>query len=199
VNIVDSLPNEVGSITFSPASCDLINHKVTCPVDNLTQAGAAQIVISATVETAQTMNLINNVTASSASTHDPYLSNNTAETNNLVDVTLPVVNWERPVHNGGTYFTFGGMVMLEASASDNDQVDYVKFLLFDHLHNLWITIGTIYTAPYQVEFNSNILVLKESYQVFAQGFDRVGNNIWQRIFIERLFPHPTYMPFIHKN
>ncbi len=198
VTMTDTLPGEVRFIGTSPNICDVNGLEVTCPLGDLNQAEEASIVITTTVVITQTMELIDSATTSSASIHDPNLNNNTTETANLVDTTPPIVNWERPVENGDTYFTFGGMVTLDALATDNDQVDHVKFLWFDHMHNLWVTIATEYNPPYQVPFDSDVLEINELYQVFAQGYDRVGNFSWERIFIERLFPYMNYMPLIDK-
>ena len=199
VSMVDTLPGEVRFIGTYPDNCALNGLEVTCPIGNLSQTEQAQVVITTTVEITQTMEFINSATASSSSIHDPNLINNTSEATNLVDTTPPVLSWERPVHNGETYFTFGGMVTLEASATDNDQVERVKFLLYDHIHNQWVTIGTEYDPPYQVPFDSDMLEINDIYQVFAQAYDRVGNYRLERIFIERLYTYNTYLPVMNKK
>jgi hypothetical protein len=43
-----------------------------------------------------------------------------------------------------------------------------------------------------------MLQLNELYQVFAQGYDRVGNNNWERLFIRRIFTFNQYMPIMKK-
>ncbi len=199
VSMVDTLPGEVRFIGSYPDNCTISDLEVTCPIGNLSQAEEAQVVITTTVEITQTMELINSATVNSDSTHDPDLINNVSEAVNLVDVTPPVVNWVRPVHNGESYFTFGGMVTLEASAMDNDQIERVKFLLYDHIHLVWVTLGVEYDLPYQVPFDSDMLELNDIYQLFAQGYDRVGNNRLERIFIERLNTYTTYLPMMNKK
>jgi uncharacterized repeat protein (TIGR01451 family) len=199
VNMVDILPGPVAFIDTAPIDCGLNGLELSCPLGDLARSMVVQIVITATVQSTQTMNLIDSATTSSISTYDPNTTNNTTEISTLVDTTPPDVGWERPVNDGETYFTFGGTITLEASASDNDKVDHVNFLWYDHIHHLWISIGTEYTAPYQVPFDSNVLSLNELYQVFAQGYDRVGNNALERIFIERLYPYFIFMPLIDKR
>jgi hypothetical protein len=143
--------------------------------------------------------LINTAVISSSQTHDPSLLNNTVETSNLVDTTVPVVDWENPVNNGDTYFTFGGMVSLKVFAQDNDQIDYVRFLYYDHIPpKHWETIGIVNDPPYQVPFLSDVLEVGELYQVFAQAFDRVGNSTLEVIYIGRLFPLYSFLPLIDK-
>jgi uncharacterized repeat protein (TIGR01451 family) len=199
VSMVDTLPGEVRYIGSYPDNCALNGLEVTCPIGNLSQAEQAQVVITTTVEITQTMDLLNSASANSSSIYDPDLINNTGEATNLVDTTPPSLNWERPVHNGDTFFTFGGMVTLEASATDNDQIDRILFLLYDHIHNQWVTIGTEYNPPYQVPFDSDMLEINDIYQVFAQAYDRVGNYRLERIFIERLFTYNTFLPMMNKR
>ena len=91
------------------------------------------------------------------------------------------------------------MVTLEASGMDNDQIERVKFLLYDHIHLVWVTLGVEYDLPYQVPFDSDMLELNDLYQVFAQGYDRVGNNRMERIYIERLNTYTTYLPMMNKK
>jgi hypothetical protein len=79
------------------------------------------------------------------------LSDNTLQQSTLVDSIPPVLNWEQPVHNGGTYYTYGGRVQLETSATDNDQVAWVEFFLWDHLSDPpgFVMLGIDDTYPYR--------------------------------------------------
>ena len=200
IQMVDHLPDEVEYIMAFPDSCSLSGVEVTCALGGLNQAQETQIMITTTVTTTETMNLINSASVSSGQTHDPSLLNNAIETSNLVDTTVPVVTWESPVNNGDTYFTFGGIIPLAISAQDNDQVSFVKFLWYDHIPSPghWETIGVVADPPYELPFLSDELVVGELYQFFAQAFDRVGNFTWEKIFIERLFPYYSFLPLIDK-
>jgi len=200
IQMVDSLPSEVEYIDAFPNICAINGLEVTCSLGGLNKAQEIQIIITTTVTTTETVNLINIAMTSSSQTHDPSLLNNTVQSSNLVDTTLPVVDWESPVNNGDTYYTFGGIVPLEVSAQDNDEIDYVKFLWYDHIPSPghWETIGVVSNPPYQLPFISDVLVVGELYQFFAQAFDRVGNSTWERIYIERLFPYYSFLPLIDK-
>ena len=200
VSMTDTLPIEVSFIDAFPNICDLNGIEVTCSLGNINQAQEAQIIITTTVVTTETVDLINVATTISSYTHDPDAENNTVETSNLVDTTSPAVYWENPVNNGDTYFTFGGIVNLKVSAQDNDQIGYVKFLWYNHLPppGQWVTIGIVTNPPYQVPFFSDDLVVGELYQFFAQAFDRVGNFSLERIYIERLYPYYIFLPLIDK-
>ena len=200
IQMVDHLPDEVEYIEAYPASCSMSGVEVTCSLGGLNRAQETQVTITTTVTTTETMNLINTATVSSSQTHDPRLINNTVETSNLVDTTVPEVTWESPVSNGDTYFTFGGIIPLEVSAQDNDQINFVKFLWYDHIPSPghWETIGIVNNPPYLVPFFSDELVVGELYQFFAQAYDRVGNLTWEKIFIERLFPYYSFLPLIDK-
>jgi hypothetical protein len=200
IQMVDNLPSGVEYIDAFPDICAINGLEVTCSLGGLNGAQGTQIIITTTVTATETVNLINTAMTSSSQTHDPSLLNNTVETTNLVDTTVPVVDWESPVNNGDTYFTFGGSVPLEVIAQDNDHIDYVKLLWYDHIPSPghWETIGVVSDPPYQLPFISDVLVVGELYQFFAQAFDRVGNFTWERIFIERLYPYYTFLPLIDK-
>jgi len=200
IQMVDNLPSGVEYIDAFPDICAINGLEVTCSLGGLNGAQGTQIIITTTVTATETVNLINTAMTSSSQTHDPSLLNNTVETTNLVDTTVPVVDWESPVNNGDTYFTFGGSVPLEVIAQDNDHIDYVKLLWYDHIPSPghWETIGVVSDPPYQLPFISDVLVVGELYQFFAQAFDRVGNSTWERIFIERLFPYYSFLPLIDK-
>jgi uncharacterized repeat protein (TIGR01451 family) len=204
ISMVNTLPNEVIFIGTSPGTCSRNNLEITCPIENLNQAEEALVVITTTVKIVPTMELLDSATASSNSTHDPDLTNNTGSASNLVDKTPPVINWERPVHKGETYVTLGGMVTLEASATDNDQVNRVEFLLYYHTVEppelpYWIPLGVKYASPYEVSFYTDMLELNETYQLYAYGYDRVGNWSRERIFIRRIFLNYQYLPLLNKK
>jgi hypothetical protein len=104
------------------------------------------------------------------------LSDNTSEEETLVDSIPPTVYWQKPVQTGQNYVTYGGMVGLEASATDiNDQVAWVEFRLWDHIGSSWVSVGIDNTYPYQVQFKSDILAPNQIYQMFVLAADRAGN------------------------
>jgi hypothetical protein len=136
------------------------------------------------------------------------MSNNGGDVVTLVDSVPPNVNWENPVHNGQKYTTYGGSIALEASATDNDQVAWVEFWWWDHLPRGEpkgkISIGIDNTYPYQMQFNSDVLVPNEEYQMFVQAADRAGNisDIYTVphpvIYFERILLYFLYLPITIK-
>jgi uncharacterized repeat protein (TIGR01451 family) len=201
IYMFDSLPIGVTYIDAFPDFCANNGLEVTCSLGELNQAQETQIIITTTVTTKETVNLINTAFTSSSQTHDPSLLNNTFDTSNLADNTVPVVDWVKPVNNGNTYITVGGTIPLEAIANDNDQVAWVEFRLWDHITAKWISIGKDHTSPYQVLFDSSILLLNETYQMFVLGVDRAGNQSnpydpLQRIFFQRKLP--VFLPILSK-
>jgi uncharacterized repeat protein (TIGR01451 family) len=139
---------------------------------------------------------------------DVDMSNNVSEAVTLVDSDPPHVNWEKPVHNGEDYISYGGEISLEASATDNDQVAWVEFWWWDHLPILdprgKVSIGYDYAYPYQMQFDSTVLLPNEEYQVFVQAADRAGNlsdiyvQPYPRIFITRIQKIFFYLPVSEK-
>jgi hypothetical protein len=132
------------------------------------------------------------------------LSNNDTKVTTTVDTDPPNVNWENPVHNGQPYKTNGGLVGFEASATDNDQVAWVEFWYWDHLPVInprgKVSIGIDYSYPYQMQFNSDVLVPNEQYQMFVQAADRAGNvsSIYTSpspvIYVKRISLYYFYLP-----
>jgi uncharacterized repeat protein (TIGR01451 family) len=199
VVVTDTLPGAVlfESVDPSQGTCEGENI-ILCDLAtiNANSSASITIVVSPTIDGG-----ITNLAAVGSSGYELNLGDNSSEEDTLVDWTPPVVNWIGPVENGGTFLAFGGMVTLEASASDNDKVAQVEFRLWDHNHNQWISIGSDSVYPYQVPFNSSILEVNQAYQTFVIGVDRAGNQSnpydpLQRIFIERKLP--VFIPVLRK-
>jgi uncharacterized repeat protein (TIGR01451 family) len=200
VAVTDTLPVNVQlvSISASRGSCEP-GSVILCDLSSLPANSTATItiIVTPTVDG----EIINSAIVSSSG-YELDLSDNTSEQKTLVDSIPPVVIWERPVLNGQQYLTFGGWVTLEASATDNSgQVAWVEFRLWDHKGNVWISIGTDTTYPYQVPFNSSILAINDPYQMFVVGVDWAGNesdpyNPRQVIYIERRLP--VYLPLLRR-
>jgi hypothetical protein len=115
------------------------------------------------------------------------------------------VNWESPVHNGQKYTTNGGWITLEASATDNNQVAWVEFWYWNHINPIGkISIGTDNTYPYQMQFDSDLLVSNEEYQVFVQATDIAGNTSdiytapYPVIYFKRISLYFLYLPIAIK-
>ncbi|OGO25944.1 MAG: hypothetical protein A2136_01415 [Chloroflexi bacterium RBG_16_54_11] len=199
VVVTDTLPADVqiGPISSSQGSC-LPGAIVLCSLNTIQANTMANITI---VVTPTVDGVITNTAVVGSPGFELDLSDNQAEEMTLVDSVPPVVNWEKPVQNGGTYVTYGGSVLLEASATDNDQVAWVEYKYWDHNSSGWISIGSDYSYPYQVLFNSDVLEPYQLYQTFVLGTDRAGNqsnpyNPLQRILIERRLW--VFLPFMNK-
>jgi len=138
--------------------------------------------------------------------YDLNMINNSGTTNTLVDTVPPNVNWIKPVMSGQKYSTNGGLVELEASAADNDQIAWVEFWYWDHLGDppAPVLIGKDFTYPYQYQINSNNLATNSEYQVFAQASDRAGNVTdihtppFPVIYITRISVNYIFLPITRK-
>jgi len=199
VVVTDTLPGGVlfESVDPSQGTCEG-ESIILCDLATIYADSSASItiVVSPTMD-GKITNLA--VVGTSSYEIDPYDNSSVEDT--LVDWTPPMVNWIGPVENGSTFYAFGGMVSLEASASDNDKVAWVEFRLWDHNHHQWIDIGSDPTYPYLVPFDSGILEINQPYQTFVIGVDRAGNhsdpyNPLQRIYIERKLP--VFLPMLRK-
>lgn len=204
VVVTDTLPAgvQIGSINTSQGNC-ISGSVVVCDLNTITANSVAWITIDVTPTVDGEMI---NVASVGSPGYELDLSDNTCEQETLVDSQRPVVNWEAPVHNAGTYYSSGGLVTLEASAIDNDQVAWVEFKLWDHdppnnQNPHWIILGRDYTYPYQVQFDTDLLVPYQAYQTFTYAADRAGNQSdpyapLQRIFLGRRIM--TYLPITRK-
>jgi hypothetical protein len=173
---------------------------ITCDLGNINAHSIAGITI--TVKP-QSDGAITNTAKVDSLGFELDKSDNSAEAETLVDSAAPLVNWEAPVQNGGTYYSHGGSILLEASAIDNDQISWVEFKYWDHngVPPHWIIIGRDYSYPYQVYLDTSILAPYQAYQTFVYAMDRAGNQSdpyspLQRIFLVRRIS--TYLPIIRK-
>jgi hypothetical protein len=199
VVVTDTLPAsvDVGPIDTSQGTCEG-GSIVYCDLNTVNAGSQAWITI---VVTPTMDGLISNVASVGSPGYELDLSDNTAIQDTLVDTVPPIVNWEEPVQNGGTYFSSGGFVTLEASAIDNYQVAWVEYKYWDHVSepNHWVIIGRDYTYPYQAQFDTSLLVPNQAYQTFAYAADLAGNQSNpnnQRIFIGRR--SMAYLPLIQR-
>jgi len=201
VIITDTLPANVQFVSSVPAGC---SHNVNIVVCNLNTINA-NATASATIVVKPTLDgiIANHAVVDSLSYElDEDLADDASQTQTLVDSVPPNVNWVKPVQNGYKYTTSGGLVTLEASAADNDQVVWVEFWLWNHIPPTGkITILKDYTYPYQAQLNSDdLLVVNEEYQIFVQAADRAGNISDYRIppspviYLERVDVNYLFLP-----
>ena len=201
VVFTDTLPINVqmGPVSTSQGSCTP-GSVILCSLNTINAGSSAWITINITPTVDGELT---NIAEVGSTGYELDTSDNLDVKKTLVDTVPPAVNWQEPTHNGGTYFSTGGLVTLEASATDYDQVAWVEFKYWDHMSspNHWVIIGRDDTYPYQVQFDTNILVVNASYQTFAYAADRAGNqsdpyNPLQRIFLGR--KTAFYLPIVRK-
>jgi uncharacterized repeat protein (TIGR01451 family) len=199
VVVTDTLPADVEliSVEASQGNCEP-GTIILCDLQtiNANSEALVSVVMNITKE-----EKVTNLAAVGSPGYELDLSDNYREETTQADWTVPVVNWERPSKNGGLFLTFGGYVTLEASATDAGGIERVEFRYWNHKENEWVTIGSAYTYPFQVQFDSNVLGVNDPYQVFVVAADRAGNvsdpyNPLQRIFIERRLP--VFIPVLRK-
>jgi uncharacterized repeat protein (TIGR01451 family) len=202
VVVTDTLPGSVQLVTgkTSPSCIPAADNDIVCSLNTIVANATANvtIVVKPTAD-----GMITNTAIVASPGFELDLSNNMDEVITLVDSIPPNVNWEKPVHNGQDFNTFGGWIELEASATDNDQVSQVEFLLFDHLDpdpaKRWKSKGIDYVYPFQVQFNSYTLVPNIRYQMFVRATDRAGNvtnplDPLRAIYVQRTSWFFDYLP-----
>jgi uncharacterized repeat protein (TIGR01451 family) len=206
VVVTDTLPIEVSFSSVDPSQGSCVSGGVVvCNMGVVPAYSSANIEL--VVIPAMDGKMTNTAIVGSLG-YDMDMSDNWDDTDTLVDSIPPNVNWESPVHNGEEYTTSGEMIILEASATDNDQVDWVEFWWWDHLpidHPRGkVSIGYDYAYPYQMQFDSTVLLPNQEYQVFVQAADRAGNvsdiyvQPYPRIFITRILKYFFYLPISEK-
>ncbi len=205
VILTDSLPASVqlGPIIPSQGSCTP-GSLTLCNLSNINANSTAWVTM---IVTPTLGGWITNTVSVGSSGYELDIGDNFNEQVTLVDTVPPTITWELPVKNNGTYFSPTRWVTLAATARDNDQVAWVEFKLWDHdplniSHPHWILLGRDYTYPYQIQFDTNILVPGEEYQTFVYAGDRVGNisdpyDPLTRILLGRVMI-PEFLPYIRK-
>jgi uncharacterized repeat protein (TIGR01451 family) len=196
VVVTDTLPVDVTLVNSnSPLGCTNMSSTVICQMDNIAagSSSAATIVVKPTSD-----GIITNIARVGSSEYELDLSNNNSQQTTLVDSVLPVVNWVAPVSNRQIYYATENQVMLEVTATDNDNVDRVEFWRYQG--NVPIFIGTVNTPPYIYQFNIDDFVPNMPIPVEAFAYDRAGNKSSiesderQVIYIERIYMYLIYLP-----
>jgi len=117
----------------------------------------------------------------------------------VADRVIPSVNWLSPVGTEGRYDVDGGLIRLEAEASDNISVASVHFFRWDPDLEQYIDIATVDQSPY--EYYIDTWVLKPAWnQVFVRAYDTYGNGssrefIW--IYLQVSYDYRFYLPVVH--
>lgn len=196
VVVTDTLPGSVQFVRANPPQgCSHIARNVVCSLNTIAANSTASvtIVVNPTVD-----GVITNTATVGSPGYELDLISNTSQAVTLVAVP-PTVEWVKPVENRQTYFTYGGLITLEALAFDNDQIAKVEFWRYD---GTWINIQTVFTSPYQYTFSGDILNPTKQYPFEVYAFDRAGNQNSldpenrQVIYIARKLP--VFLPLMVK-
>jgi uncharacterized repeat protein (TIGR01451 family) len=198
VVVTDTLPNAVTFVSANaPGGCSHNGNLVVCNLNAIPANSSrnATIVAKPTADG----NLSNSAVVGSPS-YELELSNNNDQITTLVDSIPPTVSWLLPTTNRNTFYTQGGWVTLEATASDiGSQVARVEF--WRYINTEWIMISSITTSPYRYQYDSDDLApnVPWTFEVFA--FDQAGNKsvvvpveMRQVIWIERISVIKVYLP-----
>ncbi len=202
VIVTDTLPAsvQIGLINPTQGSCTP-GSVIQCNLGMISSNSTASISIAVTT-TSDGLITITNTASVGSQGYELDPSNNTMEQGTLIDSVLPQVEWVLPVVNRQLYDTDGGPVLLKALATDDDQIAKVEFWLYG---GSWERIDTVYTSPYQISYNSDLLQPNRRYAIEVYAFDRAGNQnlivpdeVRQVIFIERELLRHIYMPLAIK-
>jgi uncharacterized repeat protein (TIGR01451 family) len=147
VIVTDTLPTNVQfvEVSTSHGSC-FVDVAVICDMNTILANSWASITL---VVTPTLDGTVINIASVGSPGYELNPSDNTIEEITLVDSVPPVMNWESPVHNEGTYISYGGLVLLEASATDNDQLWWNS--RWDHVGNSYGPLGL--TIPISTRSN----------------------------------------------
>jgi uncharacterized repeat protein (TIGR01451 family) len=197
VSLTDTLP---AGTTFTSAGsspeCTGGTGVVTCNLGVFGVGANHQSVIKVSVNSSVTGTITNHASVTSSAL-DPNTANNQATTPTAVlapDLVLPTVTWTSPVSDEETFDVLCQVVRLEVNATDNVQVQRVRFYWWDPGAMTYHDIGYDNTAPYQWDFNTCGLYPKYN-QLFAEAYDTSGNiSNRKRIFLYRIIK--LFMPFV---
>jgi uncharacterized repeat protein (TIGR01451 family) len=173
VVVTDTLPVTVSFVRASAAlGCSHSSGIVRCNLNTIAanSASSATIVVIPTAD-----GTILNTAKVDSKGYELYYDylDNTSEQSTIVDSIRPTAEWIQPTTNGLIYTSYGNLVTLEISASDNDQVASVEFWWYDNVLSLY---KTVFSPPYQTEFNVNQLKPGKDYFFEVRVYDRAGNT-----------------------
>jgi uncharacterized repeat protein (TIGR01451 family) len=202
VVVTDTLPNAVAFVSANaPGGCTHNGNLVVCNLNTIPANSSrnATIVVKPTAD-----GYLSNSAVVGSPSYELELSNNSDQITTLVDSIPPTVSWLLPTTNRNTFYTEGGWVTLEATASDiGSQVARVEFWYY--IDNTPYKINEVTTAPYRIQYDSNSLTPNKprAFEVFA--FDQANNRsitvpeiMRQVIWIERISINKVYLPLTIK-
>jgi uncharacterized repeat protein (TIGR01451 family) len=195
VVVTNTLPASVNYLRATPAEdCSALGKDIICTISQVPASSFASVTIVGKTTTDGT---VQDHALATAYDYDLDLSNNISQQSSLVDSVPPVVTWVKPITYGEIFTSYGGLVPLEVTASDNDQIANVEFWWYDEEY---ILIGKVSAEPYRTFFNTNLLKVGKDYFFEVRAFDRAGNSNFpkdrQYIYIRRAIT--DFLPVILK-
>jgi uncharacterized repeat protein (TIGR01451 family) len=196
VVVTDTLPGniQIGQISTSQGSCES-GSVILCDLNIILANSSASITI---VVTPTMDGEITNIASVGSPGYELNLNDNTSEESTLVDSDPPEVIWVKPISNGNIFFTFDRSLLLETTATDNDQIDRVEFWWYNG--SLYWHIATVTTPPYQASFETIVLVPGIPYWFEARAYDRAGNSNfpYNRSYIYIIRNNSNYLPLVRR-
>ncbi len=119
----------------------------------------------------------------------------------MIDQAAPTVQWTAPVLDGQRYdLREGEQVLLEIEVSDNGTIGEVKFLLWDAVNELYVTLASLDQPPYSIMINASALQPGWN-QIFGFASDLAGNQsnypyIWLYKLTDGVMDHSIYLPLV---
>jgi len=98
------------------------------------------------------------------------------------DSTSPSVSWVSPTTEGQVYDVGDQTVQLEVTASDDVGVTKVVFYRWDYVNLQSVEIGTDYSAPYRLNFDTSVL-LPDWNEIDAFAYDANNNSSGKYIWL----------------
>jgi uncharacterized repeat protein (TIGR01451 family) len=201
VTVVDALPENVVFLSTTPGAptCSYSAGTVLCNLGSLAADQTSSVDIVVRVNAAATGVLVNQAQVSSI-TFDSDEANNSATVETTImlpDNEPPTVEWVLPVGNEQSYEVRNQTILLQVEATDNVAVERVEFMWYDPELEEMIEIGTVYSPPYSVNFDTSVLYYGYN-QVYVRAYDTSGNpSNRPRILLFRLEgDYLQYLPMV---
>ena len=118
-----------------------------------------------------------------------------------VDKIPPSFSWISPTPCSTTppchYAVNNQTIQLAVNAGDNVGISRVVFTRLNYRTGIWITIGTLTSPPFSLNFNTSVL-LPEDNQIDAIAYDAANNSTAIVIFLDHTNIWKNYLPVIKR-
>jgi hypothetical protein len=113
----------------------------------------------------------------------------------VLDTQPPQVEWIAPVNDEGIIITGFLYIQLEADATDNGPLAFVRFYRWDKVLKSYVDIAFVETAPYKWEIYTGDLNFQWN-QIFVEAYDVAGNVSERARILLWVNPPPLYLPIL---